>query len=483
MSKTAVIHETPLLTAEPPKLDKASSFQKPSTRDNLTKPATKKKVTWQVKEQLHLKLQAYPKQGSRYCFNHPNSICAGTPVFSPLRLTKVRQSTSIPALEKTNKEHESKRINTISLSSKTAYQFIPTLNVSASSSTFSPLIFTATPNKGSHVDSLLHSNSSGRKHSANSSAGKYKTYNNVKVDTTTDVKNSRNNCFKNDYSNNYIHSGKLPYKYVRNAKQQVEGYPKLQKLYRLKEQQIKNHAIKPYGARVKTENLINTLNSWVYNEDLQFDVIMIGALTENQLIYPLLSKLPIDKLCSKPGFLFIWASTQKISELSTLMNDSSTWSKRFRRSEELVFIPVDKNSVYYPKDSDIPENQLFEEVQWHCWMCITGTVRRSTDQDLIHCNVNTDLAIENSTTGNSATPSQIYKVVENFSSSTRRLHIIPTSTGLNKHISVRPGWVIVSPDVILDNFDPVQYKMDLERVGEKLPFNEEIEQLRPKTPV
>lgn len=287
--------------------------------------------------------------------------------------------------------------------------------------------------------------------------------------------------YRNDYSNNYIHRGKLPHRYIRNTTVQVDGYPKLQRLYKLKESQIAAHATKPYGARVPTEEMVKTLNSWV-DLNVHFDVIMIGALSENQLIYPLLAQLPIDKLCAKPGFLFIWASTQKISELSRLLNDQSTWTKRFRRSEELVFIPVDKNSPYYPTDANVPESQLLEEIQWHCWMCITGTVRRSTDEELIHCNVNTDLAIENSTTGNSAVPNQIYKVVENFSSSTRRLHIIPASTGLNQPVKMRPGWVIVSPDSILNNFNPSSYKDEIQRIGDKIPLSNEIEQLRPKTP-
>ncbi|GME77316.1 unnamed protein product [Ambrosiozyma monospora] len=178
-------------------------------------------------------------------------------------------------------------------------------------------------------------------------------------------------CFKNDYSNNYIHKGIFPVKAVRNPVNPVEGYPKLQKLFRLKEELVKKHATKPYGARVPTSKMVDTLNKWVYEDNLQFDVIMIGALTENQLIFSLLSQLPIDKLCAKPGFLFIWASTQKVSELSKLMSNSNLWSKKFRRSEELVFVPIDKSSPYYPSDSTIPEKQLLEQMQWHCWMCIT----------------------------------------------------------------------------------------------------------------
>ncbi|ODV97263.1 hypothetical protein PACTADRAFT_29937, partial [Pachysolen tannophilus NRRL Y-2460] len=287
----------------------------------------------------------------------------------------------------------------------------------------------------------------------------------------------------NDYSNNYIHSDKLPIKYIRNVENTIEGYPKLQRLFKLKEQQIGQYATKPYGCRVEPNKMVETLNNWIYRDKLVFDVIMIGALTENQFIYPLLTQLPIDKLCSKPGFLFIWASTQKITELTNLLIKNKDWNKKFRRSEELIFVPIDKDSPYYPySESDSDENFL-ENLQWHCWMCITGTVRRSIDNHLIHCNINTDLNIENDKTINNAVPQHLYQVAENFSSSTRRLHIVPSRVGLNTPIRLRSGWVILSPDVLLDNFDPNSYKQELYRVGSNVPIDNEIEQLRPKSPV
>lgn len=159
--------------------------------------------------------------------------------------------------------------------------------------------------------------------------------------------------------------------------------------------------------------------------------------------------------------MFIWATTQKIQELTKFLN-SDVCNKKFRRSEELVFVLVDKNSPYYPNDSTDCK-PLFTKHQWHCWMCITGTVRRSTDNHLIHCNVDTDLQIENNETNNSinAVPDSIYKVAENFSNSNRRLHIIPSRIGYNLPIKLRPGWVIMSPDVLINNFDPSTYERDM----------------------
>ncbi|CAI5755567.1 unnamed protein product [Candida verbasci] len=292
---------------------------------------------------------------------------------------------------------------------------------------------------------------------------------------------------KLDYNNNYVHTNVNPISYIKNIQNPVDGYPKLIKLHQLKKQQINVHATQAYGKRVETDQIIPVLNSWI-KLGLKFDVIMIGALVDNQFILPILNSLPINKLCSKPGFLFIWASTEKIKELTKLLNENEL-NKKFRRSEEIVFLPIDKNSKYYPNQED--NVGLFENQQWHCWMCITGTVRRSTDGDLIHCNIDTDLQIQNNLENN-AVPDLIYKICENFSNSNRRLHIIPSKLDENHYIKLRKGWVIMSPDILLDNFDVIKYNDELyqksmiKRQDNKDQFliqvTNEIEQLRPKTP-
>lgn len=317
---------------------------------------------------------------------------------------------------------------------------------------------------------------------------------------------------ENDFSNNYVHTRRLPTGYIRNVELPTDGYPKLQRLKELKAEAVANHAVKPYGVHVDTSQIVPTLNMWSKEHALQFDVIMIGALCENQFLLPLLNSLPLYKLCAKPGFLFIWTTTANIKQLTNLLNGDK-WNKKFRRSEELVFIPVDENSPYFPQGVNDgyyygkpTENcqSLLRRKQWHCWMCITGTVRRSTDFDLIHCNVDTDLQMEQKSSKdnyNNAVPAAIYKVAENFSNSTRRLHIIPCKTGYKLPVKLRSGWVIMLPDVLVDNFDPVSYSRQLQskshvrnravnangsqrQVTQYLvPQTSEIESLRPKSPV
>ncbi|CCE86637.1 Piso0_005139 [Millerozyma farinosa CBS 7064] len=305
---------------------------------------------------------------------------------------------------------------------------------------------------------------------------------------------------ENDYSNHYIHTGKTPIQHVRNVANPMDGYPKLQKLHQLKRNQIEKHATKSFGCRIPSEKIVPTLKTWIKDFGLEFDVIMIGALVENQFIQPLLYQLPLYRLCAKPGFLFIWATTQKIQELTKFLN-SDACNKKFRRSEELVFVLVDENSPYYPGEGTGRQQPLFTRQQWHCWMCITGTVRRSTDNHLIHCNIDTDLQIEGSDANakirNNAVPPSIYKVAENFSNSNRRLHIIPSRIGYNLPVRLRPGWVIMSPDVLINNFDPLTYEKELyskslikykqlnntQKPQFLVPQSNEIEDLRPKSPI
>lgn len=293
---------------------------------------------------------------------------------------------------------------------------------------------------------------------------------------------------ENDYNNQYVHLGKLPSSFVTNINNSIDGYPKLQKLKELKQKQIAKYATRPYGYRVQPQDMATVLQNWCDEYNLQFDVIMIGAMMNNQFSLSFLTKLPLQRLCSKPGFLFIWASREKIGELSLLLNNF--FNKKFRRSEELIFLPVSKDSKFYPEQND---TSLFENQQWHCWMCITGTVRRSTDQHLIHCNVDTDLKFEPFKGSNSnVVPDEMYRIAENFSNMNRRLHIIPGKIGYNYPIRSRPGWVIMSPDILLHNFLPIKYESDLHskslinyknnQVQYLIGQTAEIEDLRPKSP-
>jgi len=112
-------------------------------------------------------------------------------------------------------------------------------------------------------------------------------------------------------------------------------------------------------------------------------------------------------------------------------------------------------------------------------MGIRGTVRRSTDGDFIHANVDIDLVIaEEEPWGSAEKPVEIFHIIEHFCLGRRRLHLF------GKDTTVRPGWLTVGPHLTSSNFNPDTYTgffaggPDAYLTG----ATEDIERLRPKSP-
>lgn len=73
-------------------------------------------------------------------------------------------------------------------------------------------------------------------------------------------------------------------------------------------------------------------------------------------------------------------------------------------------------------------------LQEHCLMGIKGTVKRSTDGDFIHANVDIDLIItEEPEIGNIEKPVEIFHIIEHFCLGRRRLHLF------GRDSTIRPG--------------------------------------------
>lgn len=72
-------------------------------------------------------------------------------------------------------------------------------------------------------------------------------------------------------------------------------------------------------------------------------------------------------------------------------------------------------------------------------MGIKGTVKRSTDGDFIHANVDIDLIItEEPEIGNIEKPVEIFHIIEHFCLGRRRLHLF------GRDSTIRPGTTSVS---------------------------------------
>lgn len=112
-------------------------------------------------------------------------------------------------------------------------------------------------------------------------------------------------------------------------------------------------------------------------------------------------------------------------------------------------------------------------------MGIKGTVKRSTDGDFIHANVDIDLIIdEEKPYGNPDKPVEIFHMIEHFCLGRRRLHLF------GRDSTIRPGWLTVSPDLTSSNFDPeiLSSYFNKDALGHLTGCTEEIERLRPKSP-
>lgn len=81
-------------------------------------------------------------------------------------------------------------------------------------------------------------------------------------------------------------------------------------------------------------------------------------------------------------------------------------------------------------------------------MGIKGTVKRSTDGDFIHANVDIDLIItEEPEIGNIEKPVEIFHIIEHFCLGRRRLHLF------GRDSTIRPGETSVLKKIVLSFFE------------------------------
>ena len=111
-------------------------------------------------------------------------------------------------------------------------------------------------------------------------------------------------------------------------------------------------------------------------------------------------------------------------------------------------------------------------------MGIKGTVRRSTDGDFIHANVDIDLIIteEEEYLRNFEKPVEIFKIIEHFCLGQRRLHLF------GRDSTIRPGWLTLGPQLTNDNFNAETYASFFSNGNLTTGCTERIESLRPKSP-
>ncbi|TDL26989.1 MT-A70-domain-containing protein [Rickenella mellea] len=289
---------------------------------------------------------------------------------------------------------------------------------------------------------------------------------------------------RNDYSQHYVDSGDWPQNWVLGAEpeRRFEEYPKQQRLLALKKAAV-NEAALP--AAYLTISQLSDVNP------LKFDVILIDPPFSTSFNWDDLEKLPIPSLAADPSFIFLWVGSGAGEGLERGREVLGRWG--YRRCEDVVWVKTNKELNRGP-GTDPPTSSLLTRTKQHCLIGIRGTVRRSTDNWFVHCNIDTDTIIwEGDPADPTRKPPEMYTLIENFCLGTRRMEIF------GRAHSLRRGWVTVTSEDL--KLTPDEYRerdqaapIDKETWDVKIkemaqggrcvvPNTPDIENLRPKSPV
>lgn len=286
----------------------------------------------------------------------------------------------------------------------------------------------------------------------------------------------------NDYCQHYVDTGQRPQNFIRDFElhDRFEEYPKLKELIKLKDELISRTATPPMYLKyefTQPGQLRAKLNC-------KFDVILIDPpLEEYQRTQGItktkfwswdrILQLEIDEMAAQRSFIFLWCGSSDGLDLGRQC--LRRWG--FRRCEDICWIKTNKNNIGHNKN--LEPKAIFQRTKEHCLMGIRGTVRRSTDSDFIHSNVDIDLIIsEEPPYGTLFKPDEIFHIIEHFCLGRRRLHLFGRDT------NIRPGWLTVGPDLTNSNFNVDLYKdyFSHNETDYLTGCTDRIEALRPKSP-
>lgn len=300
-------------------------------------------------------------------------------------------------------------------------------------------------------------------------------------DSSTFLKGTQSSNPHNDYCQHFVDTGQRPQNFIRDVglADRFEEYPKLRELIRLKDELISETATPPMYLRADLKSFdLKTLGT-------KFDVILIeppleeyarggAAVTagapRNFWSWDEILALDIGEVAAHRSFVFLWCGSSEGLDMGR--NCLRKWG--FRRCEDICWI---RTNIDSPGHSKILEPKaVFQRTKEHCLMGIKGTVRRSTDGDFIHANVDIDLIIsEEADFGSLEKPIEIFHIIEHFCLGRRRLHIF------GRDSTIRPGWVTIGPELTNSNFNSELYANSFEE-NPTTGCTERIEALRPKSP-
>jgi len=299
-------------------------------------------------------------------------------------------------------------------------------------------------------------------------------------DSSTFLKGTQSANPHNDYCQHFVDTGQRPQNFIRDVglADRFEEYPKLRELIRLKDDLISKTATPPMYLQCDLENFeLRELNC-------KFDVILVeppleeyqrtaGVTNIKCWTWEQIMKLEIEEVAAQRSFVFLWCGSS--DGLDQGRKCLRKWG--FRRCEDICWIKTNINHPGHSKNLEL--KQVFQRTKEHCLMGIKGTVRRSTDGDFIHANVDIDLIIaEEPEYGSMEKPSEIFHIIEHFCLGRRRLHVFGQDS------TIRPGWLTIGPELSNGNFNSETYNSYFNKTSNDFltGCTERIEALRPKSP-
>lgn len=130
---------------------------------------------------------------------------------------------------------------------------------------------------------------------------------------------------------------------------------------------------------------------------------------------PQIMELDIGEVAANRSFVFLWCGSSDGLDMGRFC--LRKWG--FRRCEDICWIRTNINNPGHSKNLD--SKAVLQRTKEHCLMGIKGTVRRSTDGDFIHANVDIDLIIsEEPEYGSIEKPVEIFHIIEHFCLGRRR---------------------------------------------------------------
>ncbi|XP_026105629.1 N6-adenosine-methyltransferase non-catalytic subunit [Carassius auratus] len=305
-------------------------------------------------------------------------------------------------------------------------------------------------------------------------------YEEVYKDSSTFLKGTQSLNPHNDYCQHFVDTGHRPQNFIRDGglADRFEEYPKQRELIRLKDELIAATNTPPMYLQADPDTFD------LRDLKCKFDVLLIeppleeyyreSGIIANERFWNWddIMKLNIEEISSIRSFVFLWCGSGEGLDLGRMC--LRKWG--FRRCEDICWIKTNKNNPGKTKTLD--PKAVFQRTKEHCLMGIKGTVRRSTDGDFIHANVDIDLIItEEPEMGNIEKPVEIFHIIEHFCLGRRRLHLF------GRDSTIRPGWLTVGPTLTNSNFNVEAYAAHFSEPNAYLSgCTEEIERLRPKSP-